>query len=95
MKRRFLLRFTAAAGLAVGVAWAAELPTTLIEAAKRSDKATLRQMLKPGANVNAAEGDGSTALLWAAYRDDQESADLLIRAGANVDRKSTRLNSSH
>src|SRR5258706_4355853 len=35
-------------------------------------------------NVNAAEGDGSTALHWASYRDDVESAGLLIRAGANV-----------
>ena len=83
MKRRLVLQLTAA-GLAAGVAWAAELPASLIEAAKRSDKTTLRQILKPGVNVNAAEGDGSTALLWAAYRDDLESADLLIRAGANV-----------
>ena len=36
------------------------------------------------ADVNAAEGDGTTALHWASYRDDLESADLLIRAGANV-----------
>jgi uncharacterized protein len=35
-------------------------------------------------NVNAAEADGSTALLWASYRDDLKSADLLIRAGAKV-----------
>ena len=37
-----------------------------------------------GANVNAAEADGTTALHWASYRDDVESADLLIRAGARV-----------
>jgi ankyrin repeat protein len=34
--------------------------------------------------VNAAEGDGSTALLWASYRDDLDSAGLLISAGTNV-----------
>jgi uncharacterized protein len=79
------MKFRMGLGLAavIGMAVAAELPT-LPEAAKHSDKATLRQLLKPGVNVNAAEGDGSTALLWAAYRDDLESADLLIRAGANV-----------
>ena len=44
----------------------------------------MRALLKQGANVNAADGDGTTALHWASYRDDLESADLLIRAGANV-----------
>ena len=42
------------------------------------------RLLKQGVNVNAAEGDGTTALHWASYRDDLESADLLIRAGAKV-----------
>jgi ankyrin repeat protein len=62
---------------------AAELPT-LADAAKNSDKAALRLLLKPGVNVNASQGDGTTALHWASYRDDLEAADLLIRAGANV-----------
>ena len=44
----------------------------------------MRALLKQGANVNAAEADGTTALHWASYRDDLESADLLIRAGAKV-----------
>ena len=56
----------------------------LIEAAKNADIAALRALVKKGANVNAAEADGSTALLWASYRDDLESVDLLIRAGAKV-----------
>jgi ankyrin repeat protein len=56
----------------------------LSEAAKNGDKETLRSLLQKGANVNATEGDGTTALLWASYRDDLESADLLIRAGARV-----------
>jgi ankyrin repeat protein len=44
----------------------------------------LRAQLKQGANVNATDGDGTTALHWASYRDDLESADLLLRAGARV-----------
>jgi len=56
----------------------------LIDAAKNADKETLRALLKQGANVNAAEADGTTALHWASYRDDVELADLLIRAGAKV-----------
>jgi ankyrin repeat protein len=72
-------------GLAVTlIAAAASDPLTLVNAARNTDRDALRGLLKPGANVNAAEGDGTTALHWASYRDDLESADLLIRAGANV-----------
>ena len=56
----------------------------LIDAAKNGDKEVLRTLIQKGANVNAPEGDGSTALHWASYRDDLETADLLIRAGAKV-----------
>src|SRR6478736_4918760 len=79
MTRWIILGLAAALSGAVG----AELPT-LADAAKNSDKATLRLLLKPGVNVNAPQGDGTTALHWASYRDDLEAADLLIRAGANV-----------
>ena len=57
---------------------------TLIDAAKSADKDALRALLKQGANVNAAQADGTTALHWASYRDDMEIADLLIKAGAKV-----------
>ncbi|MBI2187188.1 MAG: ankyrin repeat domain-containing protein [Acidobacteria bacterium] len=56
----------------------------LIDAAKNADPAAVRALLKQGANVNAAEADGTTALHWASYRDDLELADVLIRAGAKV-----------
>ena len=56
----------------------------LVEAAKNGDRDTLRALLQKGANVNAAEADGTTALHWASYRDDVESAGLLIRAGAKA-----------
>src|SRR5438105_9099398 len=58
--------------------------TPLIDAAKNVDHDAVRALLKQGVNVNAAEGDGTTALHWASYRDDVETADLLIRAGAKV-----------
>ena len=57
---------------------------SLVDAAKNGDKATIRALLQQGANVNATQPDGATALHWASYRDDLDSADLLIRAGANV-----------
>jgi len=69
--------------LVATVAFAANRPP-LIDAAKSGDKEALRTLLQKGTNVNAAEGDGSTALHWASYRDDIETADLLIRAGAKV-----------
>ena len=59
-------------------------PLPLVDAAKNVDREAVRSLLKQGANVNATEADGTTALHWASYRDDLESADLLTRAGANV-----------
>ena len=69
--------------LAVFLMGAAARPP-LVEAAKNGDKDGLRALVQRGTNVNAAEGDGTTALHWASYRDDVESADLLIHAGANA-----------
>jgi ankyrin repeat protein len=60
-------------------------PPPLIEAAKTGDLETLRTLVQEGADVNAIEGDGSTALLWASHRDDMAAVELLIEAGANVD----------
>ena len=57
----------------------------LVDAVKDGNVDALRALLEEGVPVNAAEADGSTALLWASYRDDVRSADLLIRAGADVD----------
>ena len=71
-------------GMAVTLVTAAAPGPTLVDAAKNANREALRALLQPGTDVNAAEGDGTTALHWASYRDDLESADLLIRAGANV-----------
>jgi ankyrin repeat protein len=56
----------------------------IVEAAKNGDREALRALVQKKADVNATEGDGSTALHWASYKDDLESVDLLIRSGANV-----------
>src|SRR6266481_3177116 len=71
-------------GTAVTLIAAAAPGPTLVDAAKNADREALRALIQPGTDVNAAEGDGTTALHWASYRDDLESANLLIRAGANV-----------
>jgi ankyrin repeat protein len=52
--------------------------------------AAVRDLLKGGADVNAAQGDGMTALHWAAQSGDADLVQMLLSAGANV-RATTRL----
>ena len=58
--------------------------TRLADAAMRGDKEAVRSLLKQKVDVNAAHGDGATALHWAAYNDDVELVKMLLDAGANV-----------
>ena len=67
--------------MAAGVS-AADGDLRLVEAARSNDPASVRRLLKQGADPNVRAHDGSTALLWAAHWNDLETADLLIRAGA-------------
>ena len=53
------------------------------DAAMRGDVAAVRTLVQQGADVNAAEGDGMTALHWAAEHGDQSLATLLLKSGAN------------
>jgi uncharacterized protein len=62
---------------------------TVPDAAMTGDVATVRALLKSGADVNAAQGDGVTGLHWAARGGHEELANTLVVAGANV-RASTR-----
>lgn len=55
------------------------------DAAQRGDLETVRSLVESGADVNAAHGDGMTALHWAADRGDTEVAKILIYAGANIE----------
>jgi ankyrin repeat protein len=55
------------------------------EAAMRGDSARVRALLKDGADVNAAQGDGMSALHWAAQRGDVGLVQMLVYAGARVD----------
>ena len=77
-------------GLLLAMPWAgvAEVVQTtsdpLVEAAKAGDAESVRGLLAKGADVNAARGDGMTALHWAGERGDAEVAGLLIAAGADI-----------
>jgi ankyrin repeat protein len=63
-------------------------PAALADAAMRRDLAAVKTLLASKANVNEAQGDGSTALHWAAYTGNAEMTRLLLAAGANVQAKS-------
>ena len=56
----------------------------LPDAAQRADWRAVQTLVANGADVDARQGDGATALHWAAYWDALEVADLLIRSGADV-----------
>src|SRR5881628_1246314 len=62
---------------------AAERPS-LADAAEQRNRTLIRTLLDAGADVNAAQADGTTALHWAVYNDDAETAALLVKRGANV-----------
>ena len=63
---------------------AAPVDAPIADAAMRGDIESVRSLLGRGADVNAVQGDGSTALHWAAYLEDLDMARLLLEAGANV-----------
>ncbi len=68
----------------------AAAPAPVAEAAMKRDKDAVRTLLKNGEDVNAAQGDGMTALHWAARNGDLELTQMLLYAGANV-KATTRL----
>jgi len=64
--------------------------TPVADAAMAGDLETVRGLLQQGVDVNAAQGDGMTALHWAALSGDLDLAKMLLYGGANV-KASTRL----
>ena len=57
------------------------------DAAMQGDIAKVRVLIARGANVNAPQGDGMTALHWAAERGDSALTATLLRARASVGAK--------
>ena len=70
---------------------AAPADSPVADAAMSGDLEVVRGLLRGGADVNAAQGDGLTALHWAALNDNVELAEMLLYAGGNV-RAATRIN---
>src|SRR6266571_1172170 len=63
---------------------AAPSRSPVADAARRGDRDTVRTLLKQGADVGGAHGDGMTALHWAAERGDAAMTEMLVYAGAHV-----------
>ena len=55
------------------------------DAAERGNLEQVRELLRGGADVAFAQGDGMTALHWAAMRGDAEIATMLIFSGADLE----------
>lgn len=72
--------------LITGILSAAE-EALLARAAQQKDFAAVAALVEEGADVDAAQVDGMTALHWAVYHDDAETVKLLIDAGANATSK--------
>ena len=83
---RLLWIIVSVSGLALGgLVFAGANDSAVAKAAKSGDLAGVRKLIAARADVNIADGDGSTALLWAAYASDLEMTKALIAAGAKPD----------
>ena len=60
---------------------AAPATAPVADAAMAKDRDAVRRLLREGADVNSAQGDGMTALHWAALNDDAELVSTLLYAG--------------
>jgi ankyrin repeat protein len=78
-----MLRKIFAIGIFAGML-AVAADTRVADAAQQGDRDAVRALIQQKADVNVAQGDGSTALHWAAIKDDLELTKMLLTAGANV-----------
>ena len=70
-------------GLSAAAFAAAAPDTRLADAAMKGDREAVHALLTAKAGLNAAHGDGATALHWAAYNDDLQMARALLAAGGD------------
>jgi ankyrin repeat protein len=81
--RRSLVAFLVAA-VCVSVPAPSTADDRLMDAVRQRDAAAVTSLIRARVDVNAPEGDGTTALHWAVQADDIQTAAALIKAGARV-----------
>ena len=85
MSRRVLRNILGVIALPLLLGGSTSSPDTPVaDAAQRRDITAVRQLLRQGADVNAAQGDGMTALHWAVQHGDIELGNTIIYAGGDV-----------
>ena len=82
MRLRLALPLLAVFALTI-VVGAAPTSSPIADAAMKGNREAVRALIQQGADVNAAQGDGMSALHWAADKGDAELTELLVYAGAN------------
>ncbi|MGD9905513.1 MAG: ankyrin repeat domain-containing protein [Vicinamibacterales bacterium] len=82
MRVRLLLNVVAVVAMSALAGAAPPSSSPVADAAMRGDRQAVRTLLQQGADVNAAQGDGMSALHWAADRGDAEMTAMLVAAGA-------------
>jgi ankyrin repeat protein len=91
MRRPKISAFVLSSALALSaLLHASSNASSVADAAMNGDRAAVRALLTSGDDVNAAQGDGMTALHWAARHGDVDLIKMLLAAGANV-KATTRL----
>lgn len=83
LAKRLSSLFGGLALFAVSLPAASTLPA-LANAAEAGQQETVRALLRQGADPNAGQADGMTALHWAAHGNDVALAKLLLEAGAQA-----------
>ncbi|MBM64198.1 MAG: hypothetical protein CL484_14710 [Acidobacteria bacterium] len=58
--------------------------STVADAVEHGNSKLALALIHDGADVNARQVDGMTALHWAVYQDDSHTSTLLVKSGANV-----------
>jgi ankyrin repeat protein len=82
-------RLVLAAIVLVCAAATAQADSPLADTIKSGDRKAAIEMIGKGADVNAAQGDGTTPLHWASYQVDMDLVKLLIAKGAKADVKNS------
>ncbi|HUF48213.1 MAG TPA: ankyrin repeat domain-containing protein, partial [Vicinamibacterales bacterium] len=83
--RLFLVGFAGLLSVGLVTARAVTVDAPVADAAMRGDAEAVRTLLREGADVNAAQADGMTALHWTAERGDVDTMSVVLYAGAAVD----------